>query len=147
MRELITESYWLLFDYIKPCLYSSPQIETTNPEFSHSFRVERKITFLQTYESVYGNHELERRFYEYKVMLEFLHRSAWVEVDVINIFRSRKAHVEYEVFLTVLKNMILAGKITKDRCVQMLSKAENYEALAELLQFDTGENGGDRFEI
>jgi hypothetical protein len=65
---------------------------------------------------------------------------------VTDIFRSRRTHAEYEIFLTVLKNMILAGKITKDRCVKILTEAENHEALVELLQFDAGEEPG-RFEI
>ena len=155
MNDLITESYWLLFDYVKPCLHPVPRIEKQHSDWrlsdsvvARSYDTDIEVSFAVSGNLIYRSYAEEaRRLQEYRTMTEFLFRCQWAKRGVTNIFRSRRTHAEYEIFLTVLKNMILAGEITKDSCVQMLSKAENYEALAELLQFDTGENGGDRFEI
>ena len=154
MHELITESYWLLFDYVKPCLHPVPRIEKQHsdwrlPNFgiAQSYDTDIAVSFAASENLIYRSYAEEaRRLYEYQAMTEFLYRCQWGMARVTDIFRSRRTHAEYEIFLTVLKNMILAGKITKDDCVKMLTEAENHEALVELLQFDAGEEPG-RFEI
>lgn len=154
MHKLITESYWLLFDYVKPCLFPVPRIEKQHSDWrlpnsgivqSHDTDIE--VSFAVSENLIYRSYAEEaRRLYEYQTMAELLYRCQWAMARVPDIFHRRRTHAEYDVFLTVLKNMILAGEITKDDCVKMLTKAENHEALVELLQFDAGEEQ-DRFEI
>lgn len=154
MHKLITESYWLMFDYVKPCLHSVPRIEEQTLDWHISADInlpwnenDTEITFTKIYTPAsIANAEADRKLSEYKIMLRFIYGLDWALPGVTDIFRSRRTHAEYEVFLTVLKNMILAGKITKDDCVKMLSEAENHETLVELLQFDAGEEQ-DRFKI
>lgn len=154
MHELTTESYWLLFDYIKPCLHPVPRIEKQHSDWrlsdsgvARSYDTGIEVSFAVSGNLIYRSYAEEaRRLQEYRTMTEFLFRCQWSERGVTDIFRSRRTHAEYEIFLSVLKNMILAGEITKDRCVKILTEAENHEALVELLQFDVGEEPG-RFEI
>ena len=154
MHKLITESYWLLFDYVKPCLHPVPRIEEQTPDWHISADInlpwnenDTEITFTKIYTPAsIANAEADRRLNEYKIMLKFVYGCDHAGHGVTEIFRRRRTHAEYDVFLTVLKNMILAGKITKDDCVKMLTRAENHEALVELLQFDAGEEQG-RFDI
>lgn len=154
MHKLITESYWLLFDYIKPCLHPVPRIEKqysdwrlSDSDVARSYDTGIEVSFAVSGNLIYRSYAEEaRRLQEYRTMTEFLFRCQWSESGVTDIFRSRKTHAEYEIFLNVLKNMILAGEIAKDRCVKILTEAENHEALVELLQFDAGEEP-DRFEI
>lgn len=154
MHELIAASYWLLFDYVKPCLHPVPRIDVYPPDWHieadvhipwHEENIE--IIFDKIYTPAYSaNAEADRRLNEYKIMLKFIFWCDHAGHGVTKIFRSRRTYDEYEVFLTVLKNMILAGKITKDNCVKILTEAENHEALVELLHFDAGEEPS-RFEI
>lgn len=154
MHELIIASYWLLFDYVKPYLHPVPRIEEQTPDWHISADInlpwnenDTEITFTKTYTPAsIANAEADRKLSEYKIMLRFIYGLDRTLPRVTDIFRTRRTHDEYEVFLTVLKNMILAGEITKDDCVKMLTEAENHEALVELLQFDAGEEQG-RFEI
>ena len=153
MHKLITESYWLLFDYIKPCLHPVPRIENQCSDWrlsdsgvARSYDTDIEVSFAVSGNLIYRSYAEARRLQEYRTMTKFLFRCQWSERGVTDIFRSRKTHAEYEIFLTVLKNMILAGEIVKDRCVKILTEAENHEALVELLQFDAGEEPG-RFEI
>lgn len=154
MHELTTESYWLLFDYIKPCLHPVPRIEKqysdwrlSNSGIVRSYDTDIEVSFAVSKNLIYQSYAEEaRRLYEYQAMTEFLFHRQLAMTRVTDIFRSRRTHAEYEIFLTVLKNMILAGAITKDSCVKILTEAENHEALVELLQFDAGEEP-DRFEI
>ena len=139
MHELITESYWLMFDYVKPCLLPVPRIEKQHSDIEVSFAVSGNLIYRSYAEEA-------RRLYEYQAMVEFLYHCQWAMARVTDIFRRRRTHAEYDVFLAVMKNMILAGEITKDDCVKMLTEAENHEALVELLQFDAGEEPG-RFDI
>ena len=155
MHELTIESYWLLFDYIKPCLHPVPRIEKQYSDWrlsdsgvARSYDTDIEVSFAVSGNLIYRSYAEEaRRLQEYRTMTEFLFHRQLAMTRVTDIFRSRRTHAEYEIFLTVLKNMILAGDITKDSCVKILSEAENHEALVELLQFDTGEDGGNRFEI
>jgi hypothetical protein len=154
VHKLITESYWLLFDYIKPCLHPVPRIEKQYSDWrlfdsgvARSYDTDIEVSFAVSGNLIYRSYAEEaRRLQEYRTMTEFLFHCQWSERGVTDIFRSRRTHAEYEIFLNVLKNMILAGEIAKDRCVKILTEAENHEALVELLQFDAGEEP-DRFEI
>lgn len=154
MHKLIIESYWLLFDYIKPCLHPVPRIENQGSDWrlsdsgvARSYDTDIEVSFAVSGNLIYRSYAEEaRRLQEYRTMTEFLFRCRWSKSGVTDIFRSRRTHAEYEIFLTVLKNMISAGEITKDNCVKILTEAENHEALVELLQFDAGEEPG-RFEI
>lgn len=154
MHELTIESYWLLFDYIKPCLHPVPRIEKQYSDWrlsdsgvARSYDTDIEVSFAVSGNLIYRSYAEEaRRLQEYQTMTEFLFHRQLAMTRVTDIFRSRKTHAEYEIFLNVLKNMILAGEITKDRCVKILTEAENHEALVELLQFDAGEEP-DRFEI
>jgi hypothetical protein len=154
VHKLITESYWLLFDYIKPCLHPVPRTEKQHSDWqlfdsvvARSYDTDIEVSFAVSGNLIYRSYAEEaRRLHEYRTMTEFLFRCRWSERGVTDIFSSRRTHAEYELFLNVLKNMILAGEIAKDRCVKILTEAENHEALVELLQFDAGEEPG-RFEI
>ena len=154
MHKLITESYWLLFDYIKPCLHPVPRIEKQHSDWrlpdsviARSHDTDIEVSFAVSGNLIFRSYAEEaRRLQEYRTMTEFLFRCRRSKRGVTDIFRSRRTHAEYEIFLNVLKNMILAGEIAKDSCVKILTEAENHEALVELLQFDAGEEPG-RFEI
>lgn len=148
MNDLIIQSYWLLFDCIKPCLIPFPNVEIEPvmcdiPIACKTFYIMQNYTEKITFHAAI-NDESSSKFGFYHCMIELL-------CDKRNLSSCTwifKEHGDkYEIALTILKNMILAGKITKDECIKIFSEAECHEALVELLQFDMEENQAERFDL
>ena len=147
MDDLIIQSCWLLFDYIKPCLVPCPKvnIEPISCGISSHHKI---FSVIQGYDAniifhANVNAGFEKRFGIYQAMMELLHGHRTLS-SITGIFKNND---EYEIPLMVVQNMILAGKLTKDECIKAFSEDECYEALVELLQFDAGENQEERFNL
>lgn len=148
MNDFIIQSYWLLFDYIKPCLITFPNVEIEPvmcdiPIANKTFNIVQNYTEKITFHAVI-NDESGSKFGFYRCMIELLDDKRNLS-SCIWIFKERDD--KYKIALTILKNMILAKKITKDECIKILSEAECHEAVVELLQFDTKENQAERFDL
>ena len=145
MDDLIIQSYWLLFEYIKPCLVPYPEVknEPIMCDIDSDYMV-----FIQSYDvnitfHVNMNYDSGLKFGIYQAMMELLRGSRTLS-SITGIFKSSN---EYEIVLTVIKNMILAGKLTKDECIKAFSEAECYEAVVEIIQFDDGKEHEEDFKL
>lgn len=148
MNDLITQSYWLLFNYIKPCLNPFPNVEIDPvmcdiPIAYKTFNIVQSYTEKITFHAVI-NDESGSKIGFYHHMIELLRDNRNLS-SCTWIFKERGD--KYKIALIILKNMILAGKITKDECIKILSEAECHEAVVELLHFDTKENQAERFNL
>lgn len=150
MNDLIVQSYWLLFDYIKPYLIPYPNIKfeqimgDTVSDFYKVFHVIQNYDISITFHAYdFINTNSDKKFGIYQAMMELLHGHRALS-SITGIFKNSDG---YEIALTVVKNMILAGELTKDECIKVFSEAECHEALVELLQFDAGENQEERFDL
>ena len=148
MNDLIIQSYWLLFDYIKPCLAPFPNVEIEPvmcdiPIACKTFNIVQNYTEKITFHAVI-NDENGSKLGFYHCMIELLCHKRNLS-SCTWIFKERGE--KYKIALTILKNMILAEKITKDKCIEILSEAECYEVVVELLHFDTKENQAERFNL
>lgn len=148
MNDLITQSYWLLFNYIKPCLNPFPNVEIDPvmcdiPIACKTFTIVQSYTEKITFHAVI-NDENGSKLGFYHHMIELLRDNR----NLSSCTRIFKEHGDkYKIALTILKNMILSEKITKDECIEILSKAECHEAVVELLHFDTEETQTERFNL
>ena len=148
MNDLITQSYWLLFDYIKPCLIPYPNVKyepimsNTVSDFYKVFNIIRNYDMSITFHAYNLTNTNSKKIGIYQVLIELL-RDYRTLSSITGIFKDSDG---YEIALTVVKNMILAGRLTKDECIKVFSEAECYEALVELLQFDAGEDS-ERFDL
>lgn len=147
MDDLIIQSDWLLFDYIKPCLVPCPKVNI-EPIMCETFSHYKVFSAIQAYDvniifHANVNAGFDKKFGIYQAMMELLHGHRALS-SITEIFKNGG---EYEIPLRVVQNMILAGKLTKDECIKAFSEDECYEALVELLQFDAGENQEERFDL
>lgn len=147
MDDLIIQSYWLLFDYIKPCLVPYPEVksEPIMCDIDSDYIV---FNIIQSYDvnitfHVNMNYDSGLKFGIYQAMMELLRGSRTLS-SITGIFKNSN---EYEIVLTVIKNMILARKLTKDECIKAFSEAECYEAVVEIIQFDDGKEHEEDFKL
>ena len=145
--ELRKECYWIMFDYIRVLLFPVAHVERASPTWplNPGAVMWDGGQFELTFESKAGlmySTENQLRLDEFVKMQRFISRSgdAQSRREVAGIFRRRKEHREYTVFLTVLEKLMTAGEISADDCIGILSKAENQAAMVELLKF-CGEQG------
>ena len=148
MNDLIMQSYWLLFNYIKPCLIPIPNVEIEPVMCDTSigyktFNIVQNYTEKITFHAVV-NDESGSKFGFYHHMIELLSDKRNLS-SCTWIFKERGD--KYKIALTILKNMILAEKITKEECIKILSEAECHEAVVELLHFDIEKNQAERLDL
>lgn len=145
MNDFIIQSYGLLFDYIKPCLNPKPTVEYAPSTIPAIVRFVLTVTFQGM--PYWENREILQKVYNCRDMMAFMENPAEMTATVAHLFSKLKNQGEYEMFLSVLKNMIRAGKITKDEGIKILTESKNHEALVELLHFDMEENQDERFDL
>lgn len=143
--EVRDECYWIMFDYIRVLLFPVAHVERASPAWSLNPGAVMwdGCQFELTFESKAGlmySEENQLRLDEFQIMQQFIFRCGQNRREVAGIFRRRKEHREYTVFLTVLEKLMTAGEISADDCIEILSEAENQAAMVELLKF-LGEQG------
>lgn len=147
MDDLIIQSYWLLFDYIKPYLVPYPEVKS-EPIMCDTASDYIGFNIIQSYDvkisfHVNLNYDSGWKIGIYQAMMELLHGHRALS-SITVIFRNSD---EYEIPLRVVQNMILAGKLTKDECIRALNDAECHEAVAEIILFDDGKEHGEDFKL
>ena len=145
--ELLEECYWIMFDYIRVLLFPVAHVERASPTWplNPGAVMWDGGQFELTFESKAGlmySEENQLRLDEFQKMQRIIPQGgdAQSRREVAGIFRRRKEHREYTVFLTVLEKLMTAGEISADDCIGILSEAENQVAMVELLKF-CGEQG------